>query len=98
MRRIRHTLFQVLRGASDANIGFNDLRVLLGTLGFEERIKGSHHIFTREDVEEIVNVQPKGGKGFSMNYLSVFPLCCLNNVREETACCYCLSAWNQTVT
>ena len=38
------------------------------------------------------------GKGFSMNYLSVFPLCCLNNVREETACCYCLSAWNQTVT
>ena len=37
-------------------------------------------------------------KGFSMNYLSVFPLCCLNNVREETACCYCLSAWNQTVT
>ena len=62
MRRIRHTLFQVLRGTSDANIGFNDLRVLLGTLGFEERIKGSHHIFTREDVEEIVNVQPKGGK------------------------------------
>ena len=61
MRRIRQTLFRVLRGTSDANIGFNDLRVLLGTLGFEERIKGSHHIFTREDVEEIVNVQPKGG-------------------------------------
>ena len=61
MRRIRQTLFRVLRGTSDANIGFNDLRVLLGALGFEERIKGSHHIFTREDVEEIVNVQPKGG-------------------------------------
>ena len=37
-------------------------------------------------------------KDFSINYLSVFPLCCLNNAREETACCYCLSAWNQTVT
>ena len=62
MRRNRQTLFRVLRGTSDANIGFNDLRTLLGTLGFEERIRGSHHIFTREDVEEIVNIQPKGGK------------------------------------
>jgi hypothetical protein len=24
------------------------------------RIKGSHHIFTRNDVEEILNLQPKG--------------------------------------
>ena len=62
MRRIQQTLLRVLRGTSDANIGFNGLRVLLGTLGFEERIKGSHHVFTREGVEEIVNVQPKGGK------------------------------------
>ena len=37
-------------------------------------------------------------KGFSINYISFFPLCCLNNAREEAACCYCLSAWNQTVT
>ena len=62
MRRIRQTLFKVLHGTSDANIGFNDLRVLLGAPGFEERIKGSHHILMREDVEEIVNVQPNGGK------------------------------------
>jgi hypothetical protein len=27
-------------------------------LGFAERIKGSHHIFTREGVEEILNLQP----------------------------------------
>ena len=62
MRRIQQTLFQVLRGTSDANIRFGDLRMLLGALGFEERIKGSHHVFTREHVEEILNVQPKGGK------------------------------------
>ena len=31
--------------------------------GFDERIKGDHHIFTREDVEEILNIQPKEGKG-----------------------------------
>ena len=56
------TLFQVLRGTSDANIRFGDLRKLLEGLGFEERIRGSHHIFTRDGVEEILNLQPKGAK------------------------------------
>ena len=36
---------------------------LLKRLGFEERIKGAHHIFTRSHVEEILNLQPKNGKG-----------------------------------
>ena len=31
-------------------------------LGFEERIKGSHHIYTKEGVIEILNFQPKGSK------------------------------------
>ena len=53
-------LLRVLRGASDANIRFNDLRTLLTRLGFAERIKGSHHIFTRENVAEILNLQPQG--------------------------------------
>jgi HicA toxin of bacterial toxin-antitoxin, len=52
-------LSRVLRGSSDANIRFNDLRALLLRLGFEERIKGSHHIFTREGVHEILNLQPR---------------------------------------
>jgi hypothetical protein len=47
-------LLRVLRGSSDANIRFSDLRALLLRLGFQERIKGSHHIFTREDVDEIL--------------------------------------------
>ena len=34
-------------------------------LGFEERIRGSHHIFTRDGVEEILNLQPKGAKAKS---------------------------------
>jgi hypothetical protein len=35
-------------------------------MGFQERIRGSHHIFTKEGVEEILNLQPKdGGKGKS---------------------------------
>jgi len=28
-------------------------------LGFQERIKGSHHIFTRDGVDEILNLQPR---------------------------------------
>ena len=36
---------------------------LLRKLGFKERIRGSHHIFTRDRVEEILNLQPKGAKG-----------------------------------
>lgn len=56
-------LMRVLRGASDKNISFDALRRLLHSLGFEERIRGSHHIFTREGVEEILNLQPReGGK------------------------------------
>ncbi|MEW6232309.1 MAG: type II toxin-antitoxin system HicA family toxin [Chloroflexota bacterium] len=35
---------------------------LLRRLGFEERVRGSHHIFTKEGVEEILNLQPKGAK------------------------------------
>jgi predicted RNA binding protein YcfA (HicA-like mRNA interferase family) len=51
-----------LRGRSDANIPFVGMCHLLRKLNFEERTKGSHHIFTKEGVEEILNVQPKGGK------------------------------------
>ena len=56
------TLEQVLNGAADANIDFGDLRQLLKQMGFAERVKGSHHIFSRESVEEILNLQPNGSK------------------------------------
>ena len=53
-------LVQVLSGTADANVPFDGLRRLLGRLGFNERIRGSHHIFTKTGVEEILNLQPKG--------------------------------------
>ena len=49
-----------MMGTSDANIRFNELCQLLVALGFSERIRGSHHIFTKEGIEEILNLQPKG--------------------------------------
>ena len=53
-------LERVLGGRSDANIRFSDIVHLLLTLGFTERTKGSHHIFARDGIEEILNLQPKG--------------------------------------
>jgi hypothetical protein len=29
-------------------------------LGFVERIRGGHHIFTKEGIAEILNLQPRG--------------------------------------
>ena len=55
-------LDRTLSGRSDANVGFNGLLSLLRSLDFQERIRGSHHIFTREGIEEILNLQPKGAK------------------------------------
>jgi predicted RNA binding protein YcfA (HicA-like mRNA interferase family) len=58
----KKTLEKILRGGSEANLRFGDLRTLLRSLGVEERIKGSHHIFDHEDVDEILNLQPVGSK------------------------------------
>jgi len=56
-------LDKVLSGLSDKNIRFKDLLKLLTDFGFSQRTKGDHHIFFREGVEEIINLQPlKDGK------------------------------------
>jgi len=51
-------LDRILRGTSDKNIEFDGLCDLLKRLGFAERIRGDHHIFTKEGVAEILNLQP----------------------------------------
>ena len=59
----KKVLDKVLRGLSDKNIRFQDLKKLLNDLGFSARIKGDHHIFYKEGIEEIMNLQPlKHGK------------------------------------
>jgi len=62
MSKHEKLLIKILRGTSDKNIDFEGLRNLLLRLGFEERVKGSHHILTKEGIEEILNLQPKSGK------------------------------------
>ena len=55
-------LYNILCGTKDSNISFNDLRKVLETFGFECRIKGGHYIYTKEGVDEIINIQPQGNK------------------------------------
>lgn len=62
MTRSDKLLERILQGTSDANINFSAMCQLLHRIGFDERIRGSHHIFTKRDVEEILNLQPKGAK------------------------------------
>ena len=62
MLQAAKVLERVLSGRADANVGFNDLVGLLRDLQFQEWIKGSHHIFSRSGIVEILNLQPKGSK------------------------------------
>jgi len=39
--------------------------MMLVHFGFNERIKGDHHIFTHSGIEEIINLQPVHGKAKS---------------------------------
>lgn len=55
-------LLQVLRGLSDTNIGFDELCGLLTQLGFEMRVRGSHHVFTLAGMFEQINLQRDGAK------------------------------------
>ena len=62
MVRHERLLQSILRGRSDANIRFTDLRALLFHLGFSERIRGSHHLFDKDGIMEILNLQSRGGQ------------------------------------
>ena len=62
MSKYGKLLLLILRGTADANIAFSELRTLLQKLGFEERIRGSHHIFRRDGIIEKINLQREGNK------------------------------------
>ena len=55
-------LERVLSGVSDTNIDFDEMCQLMKALGFQDRIRGSHHIYSMEGVEEILNLQPRGAQ------------------------------------
>ena len=62
MSQHQKVLLSILCGTQDANILFSDLQAVLTRLGFHCRIHGDHYIYTRDGIEEILNLQPKGSK------------------------------------
>ena len=60
MSKRQKLLEKIVFGRSDRSIGFEELCGVLIDLDFELRINGSHHIFTRAEIPEILNIQPVG--------------------------------------
>ena len=52
----------LMNGVADTDVNFAEMRTFLKHLGFEESIRGNHHIFTRDNFAEILNLQPEGCK------------------------------------
>ncbi len=52
----------VMDGRKDNNIPFADLQKLLDVLGFSYRVKGSHYVYWREGIAEIINIQSDNSK------------------------------------
>jgi len=62
MGHIDKIISKILSGMQDQNILFYELCNVLEHLGFSCRTKGSHHIYFKVEVEEIINIQPNGSK------------------------------------
>lgn len=60
MSKHEKIIAKILEGKADANISFDDLYNILIYLGFEVRVKGSHHIFRKAGIEEKINIQKEG--------------------------------------
>lgn len=71
-------------GASDANLDFDAVCTMLRHLGFEERQGGgSHRIFHKPGVAEIVNLQPRAGKGKPYQMKQIRQILLQYNLTEE---------------
>jgi virulence-associated protein VapD len=62
MGKYEKILLKILQGSADTNISFDDLRTVLKRLGFEERIRGSHHIFRKQGILDKIVLQRDGSK------------------------------------
>ena len=74
-------LIKILTASSDNNIRFEAVCQLLILLGFTNRIKGSHHIFFKDHVEEIINLQEKNGKAKSYQVKQIRELIVKHNLK-----------------
>ena len=62
MARHDKTRRKIMEPGRSSNVGFDELRTFLAQLGFAERVRGSHHVFHREGVEELITLQRSGAQ------------------------------------
>lgn len=62
MSRWEKLLDRILRPGAEAGIDFDELCGLLAHLGFEMRVRGSHHLFSKSGIAERINLQRDGAK------------------------------------
>ncbi|MGN0495825.1 MAG: type II toxin-antitoxin system HicA family toxin [Lachnospiraceae bacterium] len=62
MATLEKLMYSIMSGTQDKNIKFTDLQKILNMLGFQSRIKGDHFIYWKDEVDEIINIQPDGNK------------------------------------
>lgn len=60
MGKYEKLIQRILIAKSDRDIDFNELRNLLSRLGFTERIRGSHHVFRKDEVRDKITLQRDG--------------------------------------
>lgn len=85
MGKYNKLLLQILRGSSDSNITFEDLRHLLRRLGFEENISGSHHNFRKQGIAQKINLQKDGSKAKAYQVKQVRAVIVENKMGENVA-------------
>ncbi len=76
------TLGRLLGGTSDASIRFDELCSLLVRLGFDMRVKGSHRIFRKAGVEELINLQRQGSNAKAYQVRQVRTVILRNRLME----------------
>jgi len=77
-------LAHILRGTSDANIFFDDLCNILKNMGFEERTRGSHHIFRKAGIIDKINLQRDGSKAKAYQVRQVRNIILKYNLGEQS--------------
>ncbi len=61
MSRRQKFLTQLLSGQHDQTLDFSAMCLLLEMLGFEKRVRGSHHLFGKAGTDDLINIQPATG-------------------------------------
>jgi predicted RNA binding protein YcfA (HicA-like mRNA interferase family) len=74
---------RVLGGQADSSIRFEELCSLLVRLGFHSRTRGSHRIFWRDGIEELINLQASDGNAKPYQVKQIRRVILKYNLEEE---------------